>query len=646
MCRQSQLLIKIAGDLRKEFPVLSVLTRFFAIRLLGLLALVVLSCFTTSFAQSITNQLPLGRGYYASNQDQRSYWWPQIAVNPLTNRVYVLRYVEENGPDPTVFEVNGNDNSFQMLRVDFTFDSQPSRPFGIAINPQTNRLYMPAARNILVFDLNTGISLSFPHPILSPLVNVAVNPNTNRIYMVDVDLGNIVVMNGGDNSMEVVPSLTSSRSAYWGVAANPTTNRVYLTGAGAADCEGVWAVDVMDPDNHFSRVCVPPYLYLGGPIAVNPATNRIYMSALDLSDPGILKPGILVMNGADNSLMFVDAPNNPDTSSWGDFINFSSIAVNAATNRVYLSYKTAAPFRDMNFLTLDGNTNAAQTKVFPGGQADGDLLAWGIGVNTATNRLYIPIENTLLTVAPDSSGLITGTEPVQADAARLTFSDVTSPGTVSVVPISDPATAGEVPGGFAISDLFAYEITKDTSLQFSGSVTTCFNTPAVNDQTEFNSLAVLHRELNQATGQYELFDRTSSRTFSTRTICATTTSFSPFYLARKSDKIRSLFDKSRAYKSGSTVPVKLQLLNANNQNISSAATILAARGLRLVGGNTTSSVIDSGNANADGNFRFDSSLQGYIFNLSTKGLASGQYVLSFYAGSDRAFFYTAKFEVK
>ena len=49
-------------------------------------------------------------------------------------------------------------------------------------------------------------------------------------------------------------------------------------------------------------------------------------------------------------------------------------------------------------------------------------------------------------------------------------------------------------------------------------------------------------------------------------------------------------------------------------------------------------------------FRYDSTLGGtgggYIFNLSTKGLAAGQYVLSLYVGGDRSFFYTVKFEVK
>jgi hypothetical protein len=41
---------------------------------------------------------------------------------------------------------------------------------------------------------------------------------------------------------------------------------------------------------------------------------------------------------------------------------------------------------------------------------------------------------------------------------------------------------------------------------------------------------------------------------------------------------------------------------------------------------------DSGNANPDNDFRYDAALGdtgGYIFNLSTRGLASGTYVLRF-----------------
>jgi len=220
--------------------------------------------------------------------------------------------------------------------------------------------------------------------------------------------------------------------------------------------------------------------------------------------------------------------------------------------------------------------------------------------------------------------------------ADFSFDEVTSGGTTSVTSI-DPATAGDVPGGFALADL-AFEVS--TTATFTGSVTTCFNVPTVNDQTEFNNLRVLHNE-NGA-----LIDRTSSHDYPNRKICATTTSFSPFYLATVGKKVQSMFDRSKAFKSGSTVPVKVKILNQNSQNISSATLVLTARGLRKIGSNTTNEVTDAGNSNPDFTFRYDSGLQGYIYNLKTTGLTSGKYVLSFYAGSDHTFFYTVQFEVK
>jgi len=91
-------------------------------------------------------------------------------------------------------------------------------------------------------------------------------------------------------------------------------------------------------------------------------------------------------------------------------------------------------------------------------------------------------------------------------------------------------------------------------------------------------------------------------------------------------------------------------LNASNTNVSSSRTALVTRDLRLVSGNSLAAIADSGNANPDYTFRYDPTLGGasggYIFNLSTKGLRPGQYVLSFYVGNERSFFYTLKLEVK
>jgi hypothetical protein len=97
-----------------------------------------------------------------------------------------------------------------------------------------------------------------------------------------------------------------------------------------------------------------------------------------------------------------------------------------------------------------------------------------------------------------------------------------------------------------------------------------------------------------------------------------------------------LFDQTRSVKSGATFPIKLQLCDANGNDVSSPAIVVKATSVTAVSG--FSGTPDApGNANPDNDFRFDPTLGptgGYIFNLSTGGLASGTYSLQFIAGSD------------
>jgi len=558
-----------------------------------------------------------------------------IATNPVTHRVYVplqcdsLRLAEINAAGNLERTIDLNVGHGETLGI--TVDTQHNRVY-VAVNADGDRL--------VVVDLNSNSIQNFRYPTevdgfpfyaSGPL---AVNPVTNRVYSVTNEWppGSISVFNANDNTWQVIQLPIQNLID---LAIDSSQNKLYVTAQGIVSLGQLVVIDLstnaVDRRIDFPNDFQPNYA-----IAFNSRTNELYF-------PGITEghPSILTLDLANNTLNNIRIPDGGPNAT-----QHSAIAVNPNTGRVYTFVDTQIVPGSWDLTTLNIMTNTITNKPMEKPLFNYGWSA-GFAIDAETNRLYFQDDHRTLTVDPGSSGIISPENPVvQADDATLSFNNVTSPGTVSVAPISDPATAGEVPGGFAISDLFAYEITKDATLQFNGTVTTCFNIPTVNDETEFNSLAVLHRELNEVTGQYELIDRTSSRTFSTRAICATTASFSPFYLVRKNNKVKSLFAKSKAYKSGSTAPIKVQLLNENDQNISSPGTILTIRGLRLIGGNTTSSVIDSGDANADGNFRYDSSLQGYIFNLSTKGLAAGQYVLSFYVGSDRAFLYTVKFEVK
>jgi hypothetical protein len=115
-------------------------------------------------------------------------------------------------------------------------------------------------------------------------------------------------------------------------------------------------------------------------------------------------------------------------------------------------------------------------------------------------------------------------------------------------------------------------------------------------------------------------------------------------------KVCVLYDTTKEYKAGSTVPIKLQLCSAANVNLSAAAIIVHAVSTTKTSTTVSGTVADSGNANPDNDFRYDATLPGYIYNLSTKGLTTGTYLLTFTvqdsAGSPSTQSYTTQFQVK
>ncbi|HEV2349102.1 MAG TPA: SBBP repeat-containing protein [Terriglobia bacterium] len=100
--------------------------------------------------------------------------------------------------------------------------------------------------------------------------------------------------------------------------------------------------------------------------------------------------------------------------------------------------------------------------------------------------------------------------------------------------------------------------------------------------------------------------------------------------------ICALYDQTKAVKGGAVFPIKVMLCDANGNDVSSSSVVLHATAVTMV--SSYSGIPDTvGNANPDNDFRFDTTLGptgGYIFNLSTNGLASGTYSLQFTATGD------------
>ncbi|MFN2500930.1 MAG: PxKF domain-containing protein, partial [Pyrinomonadaceae bacterium] len=588
-----------------------------------------------------------------------------IAVNPNVNRLYAINghllhaYSGTPGGDQYIHVFDTANNSF-IKSVHFPVYFSPFDFWGgytyMAINPNTNRLYVfgysserygYGESRIAVFDGNTDsfiTTIQFPPDFKrgwcdGDPVHLTVNPSNNRVYLIG-EFGDsyggcgessITILDGNNNSFIGAIRFPSDFRPSHYIAVNPNTNRLYVQGGNLSD-EPQLAVFDGNSNSFIKTIPLPP-LSFSSMVTVNPNNNRLYM--LGVEEIYMLPNRMHLATIDGNTDTFIKTLPFPLY-----FQTFPlNIPVNPNTNRIFIfgyfwypgapdpESKEIAVFDDNGFLNTIRPPVLNQSNYF--------------AVNPLTNKLYVSIygQQAIGVIEPGSALVPSGSNvTAQADAATLTFTNITNPGTVSVAPISDPATAGDVPGGFAISETVAFQIT--TTATFSGNVTSCFPVPTSISEPDFNDLRIFHREFNAATNQYELIDRTSSRDFQSHKICAVTTSFSPFYLASVGKKVRPLFDRTRAFRAGSTVPVKVQMRNGSDQNISSPNLALIVRGLRRIGSSTTTSVTDAGNSNPDSAFRYDSSLGGYIYNLKTTGLASGKYALSVYAGSDRSFFYT------
>jgi hypothetical protein len=115
-------------------------------------------------------------------------------------------------------------------------------------------------------------------------------------------------------------------------------------------------------------------------------------------------------------------------------------------------------------------------------------------------------------------------------------------------------------------------------------------------------------------------------------------------------KLCVLYDQTKSHKSGSTVPLKLQLCDFNGVNYSSAAITVRAISVTKLDSSASGILDDSGAANSpDMNFRYDATLGGsggYIFNLSTKGLTTGTWKVTFTINGASDSTYFVKFDVK
>ncbi|MGQ0541599.1 MAG: choice-of-anchor Q domain-containing protein [Blastocatellia bacterium] len=176
---------------------------------------------------------------------------------------------------------------------------------------------------------------------------------------------------------------------------------------------------------------------------------------------------------------------------------------------------------------------------------------------------------------------------VTAGPVSVNFAGVTGSGNTTVSPI-DPATAGQLPTGFTLGAGYpAYEIS--TTAVFTAPLIVCIQAPAVLNAGAFNALNVFHYENGI------LVDRTVSRDFPTKTICASVTSLSPFVVA------------ASLAPSSADVSVSGRVVSPNGRAIANARVSIT---------NAVSGVTLAARSNSFGNYRITEVESGQTYLLS------------------------------
>lgn len=313
-------------------------------------------------------------------------------------------------------------------------------PQGLAIDPNTNRLYVgnDVDNSIAIFDGNTHALLGTIAGVAKPN-GVAVDPALNRVYVTNRDSATVTVIDAQTNG--IIGSIPVGSLPY-GVAVDPHTHRVYVANWGTSGSSisiingtTLQVVKTIPVDNYAAQV------------AVNPATHRAYVTTNTGSK-------LYVINGNDNVI-----------TATGVAPGIVGVTVDVVNNLVYVAS------RDYSLIyVVDGATNGVTKTITPPSRP------YAVAVHPFSNLLYVTAAeaNTLYGI-DTTSDLLAATLPIgggaedgltiNLSANRLYVANNFS-GTVSVVQ-DGCATAPALPTS-AVLPLPAIEIATTFPVGWSG----------------------------------------------------------------------------------------------------------------------------------------------------------------------------------
>lgn len=267
-----------------------------------------------------------------------------------------------------------------------------SYPWGISVNPVTNRVYVSTVGDstVTVLDGASNTIVARIYGFYYPR-GIAVYPAANKIYVVNQGYNWVSVIDGSTNQ---VTKTIGVGNAPWGCAFNPQTNRLYV---GNRNDSSLSVIDCVTDTLYTTITGVPCRTML----AVNPTTNRVF-----------------VPNNSDNLVRVVSGSTNTVTGTISGIGSPNGVAVDTTLDRLYVS-DTATNQID----SYVGTTLAYRTKVTVG------TFPYGACANPSTGHLFQACQMT------DDVAVVDG----NVDAVLAPVSEGSQPISIAVNPVTNRA---------------------------------------------------------------------------------------------------------------------------------------------------------------------------------------------------------------
>jgi YVTN family beta-propeller protein len=316
----------------------------------------------------------------------------QIAVNPNTNRIFVTNHGHgtnygEEGSSVSVIDGNTDDVIKTIPLVTGSPPTPGQGPHGIAVNPDTNKIYVAVidSHQVVVIDDN---NLDAPPTYIAPpfgvpIWMVAVNPDLNRVYAVgcnEMGINKVFVLDGATNTW-LPCDLDVGTHPKQGVAFNPETDWLYVSNEGSDNVSVIWTCSASEPPPSPTPTPPPPtpppsgpgdcYPWVVTPINVGDEPRGV-ASSNDADDL------IYVANYGHGTVSVIDGVTYDVIQVITDVAGANGVAYDGHHNLVYVTMHDSA-----QLAVIDASTNTVSETVSVGNGPN------GVAYNSNADKIYV-----------------------------------------------------------------------------------------------------------------------------------------------------------------------------------------------------------------------------------------------------------------